>query len=823
MKKITLFLVALLVSMATFAQLTSGSKLYLKVSDKVWVPEGHYFWAHFNGGDRGVEYNFKMTQVEGEEFVYSVDVPSASTAFSGVIFYCNVEGLDMGLIKANSGDTKGYTYCSQTFTPGEIGAFNMFTIDGTTDKINNILVYLGDWSAYTPTTVEPEPEPEPEVEVAEGVPGGKMFYLKVSDKLWVPKGYTLWLYVYEGDRLSDDKRFVEMKLVEGEEFVYCAVTPASNVNFGGIAFLRIQTGTTPTNTLVYDNSTRRIEATVVGKNNMFTVTSNGDNSSGMNAAKGTWSVYTKPTVEPEPDPEPEVVEGVPGGKMFYLKVSDKLWVPKGYTLWLYVYEGDRLSDDKRFVEMKLVEGEEFVYCAVTPASDLNFGAIAFLRIQTGTTPDILKYENSTSRIEATVVGKNNMFTVTSNGGSNVLNPAKGTWSVYTKATVEPEPEPEPEVEVTRSYKFENNWTNESDKWEKVYACFWNSEKPDVVVIDIMTNYSRTYGTGIYGGSPDVPESYTKMRFQNARENPTKFTEDLDFPTTITNPCYSPAEKRWYTFGGYVAGTAALCNGKEWDPSSAENKMTKTSSIYSITYENVPAGLYKFKVTLGTWVSAKGYNNIDATNSTPGYMDDNGNISFMLPSADNVTISYDPLNEVITLKAATLEKFAEWEATSYTLCGDFPMLDWVTSNAANHMEKGADDVWTKTYDNVTLEAKEYQYKVAANDDWGEGEFPRYVNQTFTVTEAGLYKLTFTYNPKVESNKLNCVAEKINSPATYVEDVTVLNVYTQNGLVVVDGEFQIFTVTGQNVTEMNGNLEKGVYVVRTATAATKVVVR
>ena len=144
MKKITLFLVALLVSMATFAQLTSGSKLYLKVSDKVWVPKGHYFWVHFYGGDRGVVYDFKMTQVEGEEFVYSVDVPQASNAFLGVRFYRNVEGLDMGSIKANPGETKGYTDCSQTFTSGEIGAFNMFTIDGTTDIISNILPHTLD-------------------------------------------------------------------------------------------------------------------------------------------------------------------------------------------------------------------------------------------------------------------------------------------------------------------------------------------------------------------------------------------------------------------------------------------------------------------------------------------------------------------------------------------------------------------------------------------------------------------------------------------------------------------------------------------------------
>ena len=58
---------------------------------------------------------------------------------------------------------------------------------------------------------------------------------------------------------------------------------------------------------------------------------------------------------------------------------------------------------------------------------------------------------------------------------------------------------------------------------------------------------------------------------------------------------------------------------------------------------------------------------------------------------------------------------------------------------------------------------------------------------------------------------------------VEYAEIGNIYTENGLIVVEGEFQIFTITGQNVTAMNGNLAAGVYVVRTANAASKVVVK
>jgi hypothetical protein len=44
-----------------------------------------------------------------------------------------------------------------------------------------------------------------------------------------------------------------------------------------------------------------------------------------------------------------------------------------------------------------------------------------------------------------------------------------------------------------------------------------------------------------------------------------------------------------------------------------------------------------------------------------------------------------------------------------------------------------------------------------------------------------------------------------------------------LVVADSEFAIFTITGQDVTAMNGRLENGIYIVKTAKSAVKVVVK
>ena len=48
------------------------------------------------------------------------------------------------------------------------------------------------------------------------------------------------------------------------------------------------------------------------------------------------------------------------------------------------------------------------------------------------------------------------------------------------------------------------------------------------------------------------------------------------------------------------------------------------------------------------------------------------------------------------------------------------------------------------------------------------------------------------------------------------------YTQAGRIVCEGEFRIYDLLGRDVTRLNGSLY-GVYVVKTANAAVKVVVR
>lgn len=402
---------------------------------------------------------------------------------------------------------------------------------------------------------------------------------------------------------------------------------------------------------------------------------------------------------------------------------------------------------------------------------------------------------------------------------------------------------------------------------------------------------------------------------------------------------------------YVAGSSSLC-GSNWSNNDANNKMTLTDGVYVKSYANVPAGSHEFKITNGTWDdgTSKGAWCVDASTSTPGYTGSD-NISFTLLNATNITISYNESTDKITLKAEGLDRFGTFTINSYTLCGDFPCFngDWSPANTTNNMTKDENGIWTKTYENVTLDAKKYQYKVAANNAWGNGEFPAQGNNEYEIKEAGTYNLTFTYNPakpeltceatlvgaaeivlypenttiyvtvhtqwtadnarfaayffgangdtwvnmtniedyfysvvvpegewkgaifcrmnpnntenrwnndgeenapfwgaqtqdiKYEEGKNHYVINSEdatwdgNKPGgswtvytptenpTSVENITINNIFVQNGMIMADEEIAIFTITGQNVTDMNGNLAKGVYVVKSANATAKVVVK
>lgn len=80
----------------------------------------------------------------------------------------------------------------------------------------------------------------------------------------------------------------------------------------------------------------------------------------------------------------------------------------------------------------------------------------------------------------------------------------------------------------------------------------------------------------------------------------------------------------------VAGNSGLC-GSEWDPADSNNRMIDNGDgTYTITYNNVPAGTYEFKITKGSWDENWGVGGLNG-----------GNVSVTLDAAGSVTITFNP--------------------------------------------------------------------------------------------------------------------------------------------------------------------------------------
>lgn len=102
---------------------------------------------------------------------------------------------------------------------------------------------------------------------------------------------------------------------------------------------------------------------------------------------------------------------------------------------------------------------------------------------------------------------------------------------------------------------------------------------------------------------------------------------------------------------------------------------------------------------------------------------------------------------------------------------------------------------------------------------------------SITDLGVYRITipegivcFSKNASsIVYNKSLVLNYEISDVASSVETISFPNIYVQDGLIVSEDEFQIFTITGQNVTRMNGNLEKGVYVVKNNNSIVKIIVK
>jgi hypothetical protein len=104
-------------------------------------------------------------------------------------------------------------------------------------------------------------------------------------------------------------------------------------------------------------------------------------------------------------------------------------------------------------------------------------------------------------------------------------------------------------------------------------------------------------------------------------------------------------------------------------------------------------------------------------------------------------------------------------------------------------------------------------------------------TESITDLGTYRITIPEGivcfSKTETsvvyNQSLVLNYEVSDIASSVETIVLSNVYVYDGMIISEVDCQIFTITGQDVTRMNGNLERGVYVVKNNNSAVKVIVK
>ena len=189
---------------------------------------------------------------------------------------------------------------------------------------------------------------------------------------------------------------------------------------------------------------------------------------------------------------------------------------------------------------------------------------------------------------------------------------------------------------------------------------------------------------------------------------------------------------------YVAGSGALCNGKEWDPAAAENMMTMgDDGLYSIVYENVVSGTYELKVTNGTWDQAWGSEGME-------------NYKFAVSSTSTVIVTFDAESKKVNVQViavASVAAFAVERAVDngYYVTGDADWLGgnfgWGTDNVVqdpalfDEMTARENGIYTKVYANVPAGSHSLKVKQGRDLDWtrswGNGAGEHATNYSFNV--------------------------------------------------------------------------------------------
>ena len=215
---------------------------------------------------------------------------------------------------------------------------------------------------------------------------------------------------------------------------------------------------------------------------------------------------------------------------------------------------------------------------------------------------------------------------------------------------------------------------------------------------------------------------------------------------------------------FVAGnggsdaTGIWCNGNEWGTDAAEfaNNMTDADNdgIYEITFKQVPAGTWSFKVVEGPgYTKWRGSDYIDEENSSKGYelaLND-GNISFTLNETADVTIKFNYLTNKIILTTPS-GNFGEVQIEYLTIVawGEDCLEENTFSKSNSNKIRKTEYVEVDEQSGTAY----ITYRILGNCNYAVYEKSIYT----IVTESGTYDVIIVFNGDYENPDFEVIAEK-----------------------------------------------------------------
>ena len=140
---------------------------------------------------------------------------------------------------------------------------------------------------------------------------------------------------------------------------------------------------------------------------------------------------------------------------------------------------------------------------------------------------------------------------------------------------------------------------------------------------------------------------------------------------------------------------------------------------------------------------------------------------------------------------------------WSVAGDEGLFEtaWDEKSTVNEMEKQENNIYVLVKKGISLNAQTYEYKVCSNHDWTEsyGADPLGIgNAILTITEAGTYDVTFTFNQatkEVSATAVPSVTDGISQIASDIKTKKVI--YNLQGQRISAPKQGVYIINGKKV--------------------------